>query len=316
MISLKHKKILLIGGSGFIGLHLAKRLSKLERGITIYCKGPDKAKKLDFADKIKFTKGNIADYKAIEENIKDKDAIINLTAIVQDSGKFDPYIDLEVNCHGQINVLEARKKVNPSSKYIFIGTRSQFGKVNEKDLPISEEYCQKPISLYGIHKQTAENYCKLYKKTFNLKSVILRLPQVYGPSLTKEKTHSIIDKFIKKAMRDEVFYVNGFGQDVKDVIHIDDVVNLIIKILESEVEEGVFNVGSGKKIKLIEIAEKIVKLCKSGSFKAVPFPPSIEKFELGNFYFDISKVKTVFKWEPKINLDDGIKKTIEFYKKG
>ena len=316
MKSLKHKKILLIGGSGFIGLHLAKKLSELGSDISIFCKKTDKVKKLGFADKIKFIEGDVTDYKAIEESIKDKEVIINLAAIVQDNENFEPYLDIEVNCKGQINILEARKKVNPNSKYIFIGTRSQFGRVEEKDLPISEDHCQKPISLYGIHKQTAENYCKLYKRTFNLNSIILRLSQVYGPSLTKEKTHSIIDKFIKKAIMNEEFYVNGYGEDIKDLIYVDDVVDLIIKILDSNVEEGIFNVGSGKKIKLIDIAKKVVKFCNSGSFKAVPFPKNILKFELGSFYFDISKVKKNFKWEPKVSIDEGIKKMIQFYKKG
>ena len=316
MKSLKQKKILLIGGSGFVGLHLAKRLSESGKDITIFAKYTDKAEEVDFSKKIKFIKGDVADYRAIEKSIKDKEAIINLAAIVQDIGDFNPYPDLEVNCCGQINILEARRKVNPGSKYIFIGTRAQFGKVGEEDLPVSEEHCQKPISLYGIHKQTAENYCKLYERTFNLKSVILRLPQVYGPSLTNEDTYSIINKFIGKAMQNEMLYVNGFGQDIKDIIYIDDVANLIIKILESKIDKGIFNVGSGQKVKLIEIAEKIVKLCKSGSFKAVPFPPNLEKFELGSFYFDISKVKKTFNWEPQTSIEEGIKKTVEFYKKG
>lgn len=310
----KNKKILLIGGSGFIGLHLAKKLSKFNKDITILSKHINKAKKVDFAKKIKFIERDAADYRAIEESIKNKDAIINLAVVVQDNANFDPYLDLEVNCKGQLNILEARKRVNPHSRYIFLGTRSQFGKIEEKDLPVSEKQCQKPISLYGIHKQTAENYCKLYKRTYNLKSIILRFPQVYGPRLTNEDTHSIIDKFIKKAIMNEEFYVNGYGRDIKDLIYVDDVVDLIIKILESDVEEGVFNAGSGKKITLIEIAEKIVKLCRSGSFKAVPFPKDILKFELGSFYFDISKVKKTFKWEPQINIEEGIKKTMEFYK--
>lgn len=316
MISLKNKKILLIGGSGFIGLHLAKRLLELGSNVSICSNDISNTKELDFAKKNKLIKGDITDYNFIEESIKDKDFIINLAAIVQDKGNFDPYHDLEVNCKGQLNILESRKKVNPNSKYIFLGTRTQFGMMEEKDLPVSDGQCQKPISLYGIHKQTAENYCKLYERAFNLKSIILRFSQVYGPSLTNENTHSIIGKFIKKAMQNELFYVNGFGKDIKDVLYIDDAIDLIIKILESDIKEGDFNAGSGNKIKLIEIAEKIVYLCGSGSFEAVPFPKNTEKFELGSFYFNISKVKKTFKWEPKTKLGDGIRKTIDFYKKG
>src|SRR3989338_2422644 len=138
MGSINGKKMLIIGGCGFIGLHLAKRLAGTGSDITIFCKTRIKAEKLDFADKINFIEGDISDYNSVEKNIKDKDIIVNLAAVIQDIGEFDPYPDLDVNCSGQINILEARKKVNINSKYIFIGTRAQFGKVKEEDLPVSE----------------------------------------------------------------------------------------------------------------------------------------------------------------------------------
>ena len=315
MGSLKGKKILIIGGTGFVGMHLAKRLSEVPCRVYIFGRSIDNAKRVEFAKKIEFIESDVADYKAIEKSVKNKDIIVNLAAVVQDYAEFNPYLDLEVNCKGQLNILEARKKTNPAAKYIFIGSRTQFGRVNEKDLPVSEDLCQRPISLYGIHKHTAENYCMLYKRAFNLKSVILRLPQVYGPSLTGKNAHSIVDRFIRKALENEEFGVNGYGKDIKDLIYVEDVVGLIISILESETEEGIFNVGSGKKIKLIEIAEKIVKLCGSGSFKPVPFPKELANFELGDFYFDISKAKKAFNWSPKTKIHEGLKKTIEFYRK-
>ena len=314
MNSLKSKKILLVGGASFIGLHLAQRLLKLGSNVTIFCKNSDKTKKLNFIKDINFIEGSIADYKSIEKSIKNKDGIINLAAVVQDYAEFDPYLDLEVNCKGHLNILEAREKINPKAKYIFMGSRAQFGRVNEKDLPVSEGLCQRPISLYGIHKSTAENYCTLYLRTFNLKSIILRLPQVYGPSLAGKNAHSIVDRFIRTALKNGEFGVNGYGKDIKDLIYVEDVVDLMVMVLESEIEEGAFNVGSGEKVKLIEIAEKIVKLCGSGSFRAVPFPEELVNFELGDFYFDISKAKKTFDWYPKTKIEEGLKKTIDFYR--
>src|SRR3989338_2823132 len=271
------KKVLVIGGSGFIGAHLCKALSSLDIETTLFSKSADKIKKLDFSKKLRLIKGDIQDYKSVEYSIKGKDCIINLASVVNHYSDFNPYLDLDVNCRGQINVLEARKKINPNSKYIFIGSRTQFGTVGKKNLPVKEDDYQRPISLYGIHKQTAENYCNLYKKAFGIDSIILRLPQVYGPRLTCSDTHSII-----------------------------------IKVLQSEVKEGIFNVGAGKGTSLIRIAKRIVKICGSGSYKAVPFPKSIEKFELGSFYFDISKVKRQFKWKPRIGIYHGLRKTVEF----
>lgn len=309
------KKILLIGGSGFIGAHLAKKLAELGFDISIFCKDAGNIKKLHFAKTIKFVEGDVCDYGSVEKNVKGQDAVINLASVVNHGSSFDPYRDLDVNCKGQINVLEARRKINRDSKYIFFGTRSQFGIVKEPYKPVKEDCCQRPISLYGISKQAAEHYCSLYRRTFGLKSIVIRLPQVYGPSLSGEQTHSVLDKFIKSALRNEVFYVNGYGRDIKDLVYIDDIVDLIIRVIESNVEEGIFNAGSNTKVALKEVAGKIVSICKSGKFRLVPFPKEIADFELGSFYFDVSKARKTFGWRPKINLNEGLKRTVEFHKR-
>ena len=135
MNSIKNKKILLIGGSGFIGLHLAKKLSEFNADITMLCKNPDKIKKLDFSKKISILKGDVTDYKTVEKSIKNKYVIINLASIVYANSNFDPYIDLETNCKGQLNILEARKKSNLNSKYISIGSRAQFGSIYQSRTP-------------------------------------------------------------------------------------------------------------------------------------------------------------------------------------
>ena len=310
---LRKEKVLLIGGSGFIGAHLCRALAASGKEVTVFSEHKDKIKKLGLDGSIKLIEGNIASYDTVEENIRGQDWIVNLASIVQPLGNFDPHIDLDVNCKGQLHILEARRKINPASRYIFIGSRAQFGIVALKDLPIQEDYPQNPISLYGIHKQTAENYCRLYKRAFDLNSIIIRLPQVYGPNLTNTTTHSVIDDFIKIAMKNKQFRVNGYGKDIKDLIYIDDVVDLMKKVLDSDVKDGVFNAGSGKKVKLIDVAKKILRSCGSGSFTLVPFPKDLEHFELGSFYFDIAKVTKQFGWHPRVDVDTGIQSVIRHY---
>ena len=311
----KKQKILLIGGSGFIGLHLARSLSSSNE-VCIFCKNPGKLRNLAFLKNVQFIGGDVAVYDDVENSVRGKDVIINLASVVNAHADFDAFEDLEVNCRGTINILEARKNINPNSRCIFIGTRAQFGRVKEKELPVSEDYPQNPISLYGIHKSAAESYCGLYKRAFGICSIVLRLPQVYGPSLNLEETHSIIDKFARKAMNGGQVNVYGYGNDLKDLLFVDDFTELIARILKSNVDDGVFNVGSGKKIKLGDIAKKIVAACKSGSFKLAGFPKEKIPFELGSFYFDISKVSREFSWKPKTGIDEGIKKVVDFYKRG
>ncbi len=289
-----NKKIQIFGGNGFIGLHLQKRLHEDGFAVSVG--------------------GDVTKYDEVVEKVKDQDVIINLATVVQTTGNFDATKDLEVNLRGQINILEARKNAQPQSKYIYIGSSLQFGKVNEKDLPIGENYPQRPLSLYGTNKATAESYCEVYKRAHGLDSIILRLPPVYGPSLDGRETRSIVEKFIKLALSGEVITANNFGLDLKDLIYVDDVVEAIIKTIDSQVTHDAFNLGSGVGIKLLDISKMIVEECKNGTIKETPYPPEREAFESGSFYFDISKAKEGLNWTPKVNITEGIRKMIEFYK--
>jgi UDP-glucose 4-epimerase len=310
------KRILLIGGSGFIGMHIVRALSIKKCEITLIVK--QKKKKLEYLDFCKNVKsiiGDIKDYDFVEKIVSNQDVIINLASVINNGSKFDPFQDIDTNLIGQINILEARKKVNFNSIYICFGSRSQFGIVSKSELPITENQCQRPFSLYAIHKQTAENYCNLYDRSFGLKSIVLRLSIVFGYHISGEETPNFINNIVKKCFKNEMIYVNGYGKDVKDLIYVGDVADLITTIIESEINQGTFNIGSGTKISLLEVTKKIIKLCGAGRYTTVPFPKEIEKFELGDFYFDISKVKKTFKWKPKTSINVGLKKTIQFLKK-
>jgi nucleoside-diphosphate-sugar epimerase len=288
------KKIHIFGGNGFIGLHLQKRLANDKFEVSVG--------------------GDVTKYDEVSTNIKNKDVIINLATVVQTTGNFDAIKDLEVNLRGQINILEARKNTNPTSKYIYMGSSLQFGRVEEKDLPIKEDYPQRPLSLYGTNKSAAENYCEVYKKAYNLDSIILRLPPVYGLSLDGRETRSIVEKFIKIALRGESFTANNFGLDLKDLIYVDDVVEGIFKSIESPVSHNTYNLGSGVGIKLIDVSKMILEKCGKGKVEETPYPADRVLFESGSFYFDISKAQKELNWSPKMNLERGIELMVEHYK--
>ncbi len=288
------KKILILGGNGFIGLHLQKRLANEDVVVTVG--------------------GDVTNYEDVASKIKDQDIIINLATVVQTIGNFDAYKDLNVNCLGQINILEARKNINPNSKYIYFGSSLQFGRIDPKDLPIPEDYPQRPLSLYGSHKVTAENYCLVYKKAYNLDSIILRMPPIYGPSLDGKETRSLVEKFIKIALGNGNFTANNFGEDIKDFVYVDDVIEAIIKVIESPVQNAIYNLGSGCGLKLVEISQMILDECQGGTMELVPYPPDRVAFESGSFCFDISKIKKELGWAPKVDIKEGIKRMVEFYK--
>ncbi len=314
MSPLQQKRILILGGSGFIGSHLAERLVSENAQVSILCRDPHDMRNTPAFFGTSLVPGEITRYEDVEKLTRNQDIVINLATVVCSTQKLHPYVDLEVNCKGQINVLEALRNNNPSARYIYPGSSMQFGRVPIKDLPVAEDYVQSPISMYAVHKQTAENYCKVYKRAYGLSSVVVRFPPIYGPSITGKKTRSIIELFIKKSLAGESFQVNGFGEDLKDFIYIDDVVDALVCVIKSSIREGTYHIGSGTSIKLAEVARLIVEECKTGNYELVPFPQELANFEVGSFYFDISKIRAELGWEPRIDIREGIKKMVDFYR--
>ena len=158
-------KILVIGGTGYIGLKLVKKLVDLNLDVTIMSRNVSEFESIDFLKKTTLIRGDVTKVGDVKTAVKNKDCVINLAAIINKYGDIkDSLYDLKVNCVGQINVLESLRLTNLKAKYIFMGSRAQFGRVAIKDLPIRENYPKNPISLYGIHKQTSEGYCHLYNK--------------------------------------------------------------------------------------------------------------------------------------------------------
>ncbi|MDB5266916.1 MAG: UDP-glucose 4-epimerase [Parcubacteria group bacterium] len=289
---MKDKKIIIFGGNGYVGSHLRARFESQGAVVTI--------------------EGDVTNKAEVYSLIQGKDVIINCAAVVQVGGKFDPYLDLEVNLRGSLNILEARKESGSEAIHISIGSRAQYAKLEEKDLPVRETGPQAPISLYGIHKMTAEAYAHLYNRAYGLKTVSVRLPQVYGPHRENMRMTNPINFFIDEIMKNEKFYLNGFGKDLKDFIHIDDVVAAFEKLALLPYHHEVYNIGSGEGTTLKETADMIIEECGSGTYEERPFPAELEPFEMGSNYLDISKIKALG-WKPEVSLRDGIKNVISSY---
>lgn len=307
--------VLVIGGSGYIGLKLVKKLVELDMDVTVMSNNIFEFKSIDFLHKTKLCQGDITKLFDIQNIVKGKKCIINLAAVISKPGENinDPLNDLRINCVGQLNVLESIRKKNPKVKYIFVGSREQFGRVPIINLPVNENYPKNPISLYGIHKQTAEEYCHLYKRLYDLNSIIIRPVGVYGPGIPKGPERSVINTFIKKALRGEIFEIFGTGSEIKDFLHIDDLVNLFRVLINSDLNYDTFNIGCGKGLSFYEIGKLIEKYCEKGSFKLTDFPAEYKNFEMGSFVADITKVRNKTKWSPKFQLPDGIKCTAKYY---
>lgn len=294
------KKILIIGGTGFIGFHLAKKSVKLGWDVTSLSTKP--AKKLRFLDKVNYIICDITKKKLLKKKIDLYfDYIVNLGGYVDHSNKTKTY-----NSHyiGLKNVVDIFLNKLPKS-FIQIGTGGEYGKAKS---PHNEKINCKPISNYAMSKfLSSKHLINLYLKK-NFPCTILRLYQTYGPY---QETNRFIPFVVYNCLKNKTFPCSE-GEQYRDFIYIDDVISLIIKSIKSKKAKGqIFNVGLGKPKKIKNIIKNIVFYIKKGtpSFGQIKLRPD----ELKLTYPDISKAKKMLKWKPKVPLKVGLNKTIKYF---
>lgn len=315
-----NKKVLITGGGGFIGSNLAIKLVDLGADVSIM---DAKLKPYGFnlfnlqpvSDKIKIDYSDIRDKSAVYKNILGKDIIFNLAAQVGEKiSEEKPGLDWDINISGHKNVLEACEKYNKDARILFPGSRLQYGKTNVEIVP--ESHPMNPLSNYAKNKVIGE---KMYLNSFeenNLETVMFRIANPFGPrALISNPGYCIANWFIGRALKQENLPIYGDGTQGRDYIFIDDLTEaMAIAGVHKDSPGQIYNLGSGQKSLFRDMAQKIVELSENGTYlKFIDWPEDAKKRETGDFVADISKIKKDLGWEPKISLEEGLKKTIEYY---
>lgn len=311
------KRVLITGGLGMIGSNLAIELVKLNANVTILNNMSGNIFNIEeIKSKVKVVYGDVTDNAVIVKSVKDKDMIFHLAARVS---KFPVDInevleELRVNRLSNLLMLESIKRYNDDATIIFSGSRLEYGKARK--LPVKEEHSLEPISFYGIDKLAAEKYYSVYCDTYGIKSICFRVTNPYGPrSQMKSSSFNIVNWFIRKALDNEKIQIYGNGNQLRDYIYVQDLVEgLIIASSNKRAIGGVFNIGSGKAVKFREMAEMIVKIAGQGSIEYFEWPENYKLLETGDFVADIRKIMKLG-WRPKTKLAEGIKKAIDYYSK-
>ncbi len=226
----------------------------------------------------------------------------------------NPFPDIEYNIKGTAILMEACRKFNPRAKVVKTGTRGQYGPAAQ--LPIDENAPTNPLGIYEISNLTAEKIMKVYHDIHGVRSVMLRLTNIYGPrSQMRHSRFGVLNWFIRQAIDDETIKVFGDGKILRDFLFIDDCVEAILMSGMNEAAEGeIMNVGWDKPTCFLEAAELIVEISQSGKWEFAEFSQERKLQEPGDFYSDISKIKKLTGWEPKTSLREGVQKTINYYR--
>ena len=314
-------QVLVTGGLGFIGSHLTRKLVSLGAKVTLIDNmfpggGANLFNVSDVENKVDVHIMDVKDADKLTDLVKDKDFIFHLAAQTshEDSMKF-PYTDVEINVLGTLNLLEACRKLNPNATLVFTGSRGQFGRICKA--PVHEEEPKLPIDVNGVSKQTAESLIKVYGNSYGLKSVCLRLTNTYGPGQPMgNPKQGFVPFFVSQALNNDEIKIFGDGSQMRDFNYVSDVVEALVLCAQSKqaLNES-FNIGSGSPVSVLEIANIIIELAGAGKLKFVDYPPYWGKIEIGDYTADISKIKQVLGWEPKVSLRDGLASMIDHYKK-
>ncbi len=316
----KGKNILVTGGLGFIGSTLTYRLVEFGANVTIVDSlipeyGGNIFNIHGIEDKVKINISDVRERSSMNYLVQDQDYIFNLAGTLShiDSMK-DPFTDLEINCVAQLSILESCRKYNPKVKIVFAGTRGQYGKCEY--LPVDEKHLMRPTDVNGINNMAGEWYHILYNNVYGIRACSLRMTNTFGPRhQMKHHRQGIINWFIRQIIDGTKIKIYGDGTQIRDTNYVDDVVDALLLAMSSEKTNGeVYNLG-GFPINLKDIVEKMIKIYGKGEYELIPFPPETKQIEIGDYIADYSKFREAVEWEPKINIDEGLKKTFEYYDK-
>jgi len=314
------KRCLITGGLGFIGSNLAHRLIGLGAEVSIAdaCLDPygwNFANIREINDKVSFTKADIRDAAAMAAAVKNQDFIFNCAAQCShiDSMR-DPFLDMDINCRGTLVLLEACRKCADTAKIVYAGTRAQMGALRHS--PADEEHTDNPTDIYGADKWAAEKYHLIYNSVYGLPAASLRINNTYGERhQMRHAKYGIMNWFIRVALDGGEIQVFGDGSQTRDYNHISDVVDAMILAAQSPKSNGKYYLlGSGKETKFIDMVKAVIKAAGSGSYRLVPWPEDRKAIEVGSFFVTYKKIRDELGWEPKVSLDEGLRRTIAFYK--
>ncbi|MBU1100656.1 MAG: GDP-mannose 4,6-dehydratase [Bacteroidetes bacterium] len=316
----QNKNVLITGGLGFIGSNLAHKLVEYGANVTIVDNlaplyGGNVFNINGIENKVELVINDVRNSEIVYPLVEKSDVIFHMAAQVSYIDSLNmPFEDLDLNSRSTLNLLEASRKLNPKVKIVFSSSRMVYGKVN-KSL-VTEDCETNPLSLYGIHKLTSEKYLLMYYKDFSIPCTILRLTNPYGPrQQMKHSKYSLVGWFIRQAMEGKTISIYGDGQQLRDYIYVDDIVDaMIISAASKEAEGEVLNIGSGHSSKFCDMVSSVVKCVNKGDMKFIPWPENYEKIETGDISVDLSKLKKITSWSPANSLDEGIRKTYEYYK--
>ena len=312
--------VLITGGVGLIGSALARRLAGLGAEVVLLDSmvaeaGANLANIADLGGRVRVNIADIRDAAALRHLLIGQDFLFDLAGQTSHLDSMNaPEVDLAVNCTAQLQLLELCRAVVPGVAVVHAGTRQIYGR--PRYLPVDEEHPLRPADVNGVNKMAGEAYHLLFHDVYGINTRSLRLTNVYGPGMRiKDARQNFLGIWLRRALEGEAFEVWG-GEQRRELLYVEDAVEaFLVAALSHDTAGLALNVGGGEPYTLLALAEALIRANGGGAFERREFPEERKRIDIGDFVTDDRRFRQLTGWAPKIGLDDGLLRSLDYYRR-
>jgi UDP-glucose 4-epimerase len=318
--SWKDKNVAVTGGLGFIGSNVAERLCREGARVSIFddlspYAGGNLANLDGFRESVQVVHENVEEMRTAAQVVSGKDVVFHCAALTSHPGSMrDPQANINANCQGTIQVLEAAKRYNPECRMIFLGTTTQFGPLIHQ--PADERHPEFPLDIYSANKCASEKYVLIYAKAYGIHATVLRLPNVFGPRAAIHSPEFTFNNyFLGLALKNRPITIYGKGEQLRNILSVDDAVAAMLCAAARPKATGeVYLAVSDEHYSVRQIADAIVRASGSGRVEEIPWPQMRASLEVGDAVFTNAKIKKCLGWQPATKFHEGLERACAFYR--
>ncbi|MDD4052433.1 MAG: NAD-dependent epimerase/dehydratase family protein [candidate division Zixibacteria bacterium] len=311
-LNFEGKRVLITGGAGFVGSNVTERVARCGGKVTVLddlCTGS--LDNIDPGIEYEFVKGSVTDEALVFRLVKNADLLIHMAARNIIVSTKNPRDDYAVNIGGTLNMLLAARE-HGVERMVYTSSASVYG--NPRIIPISEDERPLTFSPYAVSKLAGENYCYAFYETYGVPVAVVRYSNVYGPKQDPNNPYcGVVSKFMDSISLGETPQVHGDGQQTRDFTFVDDAVDgTLLTLLSPKAEGMVFNLGTGTETKIIELIMILARL-----YGREIDVRHIDRRDIDNIrrrVLNIERIRTTLRWQPQVGLEDGLKRTLEWFR--